>query len=132
MEKIQRRATKLVPHLRNQSYQSRLAETGLTTLEERRSRGDLIQFFKIYKNISLASLHGLDSIKTRSLTMGDGPASSVRRSSHRITKQLCTNRARSDFLTNRVADTWNQVPESVVINSVSLNDFKNKLNKLKE
>ena len=64
--------------------------------------------------------------------MGDGPASSVRRSSHKITNQLCTNRARSDFLTNRVADTWNQVPESIVTNSVSLNGFKNKLDKLKE
>ena len=49
LEKIQRRATKLIPGLRDLTYEERLKECGLTTL-----RGDQIEVFKIlngYENI---------------------------------------------------------------------------------
>ena len=51
---IQRRATKMIPELRDLSYEERLKECGLTTLETRRLRGDQIEVFKIlngYENI---------------------------------------------------------------------------------
>ena len=38
LERIQRRATKIIPELRNVSYESHLSESGLTTLETRRLR----------------------------------------------------------------------------------------------
>ena len=55
LEKIQRRATKLIPELRDLKYEDRLHECGLTTLETRRLTGDQIEVFKIlngYDNIN--------------------------------------------------------------------------------
>ena len=54
LEKIQRSATKLIPGLRDLTYEERLKECGLTTLETRRLQGDQIEVFKIlngYENI---------------------------------------------------------------------------------
>ena len=47
LERIQRRATKMIPELRDFSYESCLLECDLTTLETRRLRGDQIEVFKI-------------------------------------------------------------------------------------
>ncbi|RNA44146.1 RNA-directed DNA polymerase from mobile element jockey-like [Brachionus plicatilis] len=47
IENIQKRASKLVGRIRDRSYQDRLAILNLTTLESRRSRGDLISHYKI-------------------------------------------------------------------------------------
>ena len=47
LERIQRRATKRFSELGYLSYEERLKECGLTTLETRRLRGDQIEVFKI-------------------------------------------------------------------------------------
>ena len=54
LKKIQRRATKPIPGLKDLRYEERLKECGLTTRETRRLRGDQIEVFKIlngYENI---------------------------------------------------------------------------------
>ena len=54
LERIWRRATKIITELRDLSSEERLKECGLTTLETRRLRGDQIEVFKIlngYENI---------------------------------------------------------------------------------
>ena len=50
-KKIQRRATKLVPSLRNLPYLERLKELKLYPLEIRRIRGDLIEVFNIMNGL---------------------------------------------------------------------------------
>jgi hypothetical protein len=47
IENIQRRATKLIPGLSDLSYEDRLRRLKLPSLSYRRSRGDMIEVYKI-------------------------------------------------------------------------------------
>ncbi|CAF1036592.1 unnamed protein product [Brachionus calyciflorus] len=53
IEKVQRRATKLNPELRNLNYSERLSKLELTSSKTRRLRGDFIQMFKVTNNIEV-------------------------------------------------------------------------------
>ena len=59
MEKVQKAATNLVPKLRKYSYPERLKKFGITSLKERRLRGDIIE---VYKLLSGKGAHGLHTI----------------------------------------------------------------------
>ena len=48
VERVQRRATKQVPSLKNMTYPERLKKLELTTLRFRRLRGDMVETYKIY------------------------------------------------------------------------------------
>ena len=51
LERVQRIATKMVPELKDPTYEERLKEMHLTTLKERRERGDLITIYKLMNNL---------------------------------------------------------------------------------
>ena len=46
LENVQRRAVKMITNISG-SYEQRLAQLGLTTLEENRERGDMVEMFKM-------------------------------------------------------------------------------------
>ena len=54
LEGVQRRATKMIPGLKNLSYQERLKRLGMFSLNRRRLRGDMIEVFKM--------IHGIDKV----------------------------------------------------------------------
>ena len=51
IEKVQKRATKLIIKLKNKPYSDRLFDLNLPTLKYRRLRGDMIEVFTITHNI---------------------------------------------------------------------------------
>ena len=63
IEKVQRRVTKLPSSARNLSYEERLKKFNLTTLQERRERGDAIQLYKFNNGITVMALMKLTGIK---------------------------------------------------------------------
>ena len=51
LEAVQRRATRMIPGLRNKEYKDRLKELKMFSLKYRLLRGDLIEVYKIINNI---------------------------------------------------------------------------------
>ena len=51
MERVQRRATKLIPDLKELPYETRLKKLQLPSLYYRRARGDMIEVYKYMYNI---------------------------------------------------------------------------------
>jgi ribonuclease P/MRP protein subunit RPP40 len=93
--------------LKSMDYHERLEKLDLTTLETRRIKGDLIQIYKTFNEIDRVMLR----IDPRKVT-------------NYITRSHCKQIARenfkscplrNDFLLDRAATTWNNLP----INEVS-------------
>ena len=117
LEKVQHRATKISPAIKNLNYESRLKSLGLTTLKERRVRGDLIQKFKIEK--------GLDVVEWANEPIKSAPRS-YRRSQYQRELKNCAQRY--NFFNNRIANEWNSLPDTVIL-SETTNQFKARLDK---
>ncbi len=107
LESVQHKATKIVEELKGYS----LRILGITELESRRKRGDLIQIYKL--------VNGLEevNIELRRGNRGD------RSHTSQIVREICKeNMGRNRFLTNRTATTWNLLPTTVV-NAKPVNNF---------
>jgi hypothetical protein len=122
VEKVQHRCTKFGP-LANLSYHDRLVQLGLTTLEVRRKRGDLIQMYKYVKCIdriqfvnppvfrnNINRSHGLQF-------EGDGV--------------FKLHQARKNYFLNRANKDWNELPLEV-LGATNFDNFKKKLDRLKQ
>ena len=52
IERAQRRFTRMIPDLKDLPYEQRLAKTKLWSLENRHTRADLIEVYKIFHGLS--------------------------------------------------------------------------------
>jgi hypothetical protein len=120
LERVQRRATKLVPELKELPYPERLKQLKLPSLVYRRDRGDImIETYKI--------LHGLvDTIGVSPLQLAE--ESKTRSHSLKLKKNHCRTTLRQHTFSQRVVDSWNGLPETIVT-APTLNTFKNRLDR---
>ena len=119
LEKVQRRATKLVRCIKNLSYDQRLEYLGLYSLSRRRQRGDLIETYKILRNI--------EDIDYRKFFIRADTVQ-LRGHNYKLYKNRSLKRCRTCFFSQRVVNCWNLLPQEVVEAS-SLEIFKNRLDK---
>ena len=125
LESVQQRAVRMVSGLRSEDYQGRLEEVGLTTLEARRERGDMIEVWKI--------LHQKENVqRSKWFTMADQQHSRATRLASdplNLAKPRARLDIRKNFFSVRVVNKWNSLP-TLVKNAPSVNSFKNRYDSL--
>ena len=115
IEKVQRRATKLVHSMKDWCYEDRMKELNLYSLEDRRVRADMLLVYKIINGISNINMDKLFTINTGKVT----------RSHHLQLKvpKCSKSDVRRNFFSQRVIVPWNQLSEKIV-SSLTVESFK--------
>ena len=117
IEKVQKRATKLVRPISHLPYNVRLRTLKLDSLRYRRRRADLIQVYRI--------LQGTDNIDSNIFFTMSGDQR-TRGHNKKLSKIRGNTSHRLNSFSMRIVNDWNSLSESTV-NSVSLNVFKTAL-----
>jgi len=121
LEKVQHRATRLIPELRSLPYEERLQRLKLPSLTYRRLRGDAIEVYKY--------IHGHYHVNTGNfLQPFDSKSVFTRGHDRKLLKIRCRTGLRSNYFTYRVVNVWNNLPQDIV-NAPSLDTFKSRIDK---
>ena len=120
IERVQRRATKLVPECKEMSYDKRLRYLKIYSLKGRRIRGDIIQMYKIFQ--------GLDQVNKDNL-LPMAVYRGTRNQDFKLRRRYSRTEIRKHTFTNRTVEVWNTLPGEVK-NAPSLNTFKNRIDSL--
>ena len=96
----------MVREFNHLSYENRLKELGLTTLKDRRTRGDMILTYRLLKGEE-----GVDFSKFFSLAENEYD---TRGHSKKLEKPMVRLDTRKYFFSSRVIDKWNELTEEEV------------------
>jgi ribonuclease P/MRP protein subunit RPP40 len=112
LEQVQRRATKMTPELRYKPYKERLQALNLTTLEDRRARGDIIQKYKIHTGLDKITFQRNQKSKFHSISPQARPTYAApmgNRNKYTIQGDPKPSKClqRHNFHTNRIVNLWN-------------------------
>lgn len=121
LENVQRRFTRLINGIGTLPYSERLEALNLTTLAERRIRGDLIETFKI--------VNGLVSYGSNIFKLSRSGSKLISNPSSSRDRQV--RKLVDSFLSERVIGYWNKLPYSVR-DSPNIESFKVNLEKYKK
>jgi len=121
LENVQRRGTKRVPGLSELPYNERLKALKLPTLAYRSLRGDMIEVFKIMKDMYYFDK---DKLFTKRV-------SGTRGNDYKLFKNRSRLELRKHYFTNRVVDYWNALPNKV-IEAPSVASFERRFDKYYE
>ena len=119
LERVQRRATRMIPSLRALPYEERLKRLNLFSLEKRRMRGDLIQVYKYLNKLSNVDHSKLFELQTNPRTRNNG---------YPIQSRRCNTDIGRSFFSNRIIRHWNELPAEVVT-ARTIDTFKNRLDR---
>ena len=108
LEKVQKRAVNMVSGLRPGTYEEKLSELGLCSLEERRHQQDMAQVHKI-----MGERDGMR--RDTWFTMAADGARATRSAGDplNIRPGRCRLEVRRNFFSQRVAEAWNAIPPSL-------------------
>ena len=117
LEKVQKRATKLIPSLKHLNYKDRLEELNMFSLKKRRLRGDMIEVYKIINNIDKVESSKFFILIDTNVTRGHV---------YKLKKTRFNSTLYQHSFSNRVVGFWNSLSTDVVT-AGSLHNFKSKL-----
>ena len=117
IERVQRRATKIVQEVREFEYERRLKLLNLPTLKYRRFRGDVIQTFKIVNKIDDLNIDDFYSYMNECRTRGGSEKFFINR---------CFTNTKLHSFSQRSARYWNNLQLNTK-NAKDINQFKNLL-----
>ena len=126
IEKVQRRATRMLPEISHLSYTDRLLTLGLPSLKYRRERTYVIQLFKITHGFDTVSISSTCPICNNPMFK---PSLATQTRGHPYKFQVQhTSGPRRNFFSTRVLDNWNKLITETVT-STTVNMFKSRLTK---
>ena len=111
----------MVTKLKGKDYRQRLEELGITTLEERRERGDLIQADKVLTGKERVSFQTWFQICA---TLDGRRGTGARAGMFNVERLEGRLETRNNFWSVRVAHKWNQLPDIVKL-AKTVTCFKN-------
>ena len=128
LERVQERLIRMTCDVQGNTYEEKLRDAGLTTLKDRRRRGDLIETFKTLKGFNKVDKEkwfeeiGAEARATR-MTMSVSVEGEIRRENV-LKEEKARLEVRRNFFSVRVVRQWNNLPDNVR-NQKSVNAFKN-------